>query len=54
MVIMPKLTDKETEIRRKEICDSCEKSKLGVCTKCGCVLKLKVKFEQNTCPLNKW
>ena len=51
---MPKLTDKETEIRRKERCDSCEKSKLGVCTKCCCGLKLKVKFEQNECPLNKW
>jgi hypothetical protein len=54
MVIIPTATPKELEEKRKEICNNCEKNKIGICTKCGCVIKFKVKFEQNQCPLGKW
>jgi hypothetical protein len=54
MVLMPKLTEENEQLKRKQVCRDCEKNKLGVCTKCGCVIKLKVKFEQNQCPLGKW
>lgn len=51
---MPTSVDKETEQKRKSICKSCDESKLGFCKKCGCIIKTKVKWKRNTCPLNKW
>lgn len=32
----------------------CEFQKLGVCTKCGCVVESKVKFAQSECPIGRW
>jgi len=39
---------------RYEICKSCEHNKLGICEKCGCVLKAKTKSEDSECPVGKW
>jgi hypothetical protein len=45
----------EKEAERLSICDACpEKTVLGVCGNCGCVLKFKVKYVQSSCPLEKW
>jgi len=46
--------DKETQDKRTQICNSCDSNKLGVCTKCGCIIKLKVKWKISSCPLGKW
>ena len=51
-----------TEISKKEydirlnICNDCpvfDKS-MSVCTSCGCGMILKSKWQESTCPENKW
>lgn len=39
---------------RMEICKACEHNKIGICTKCHCVLKAKTKAEGSACPVGKW
>lgn len=40
---------------RKLICNTCErKSKINICKECKCIIDLKVLFEVESCPLNKW
>jgi hypothetical protein len=39
---------------RERICLTCEHLRMGICTKCGCVIKGKVKFAKTSCPLKKW
>lgn len=40
---------------RLAICNACEhKNMLGVCNKCGCLLKAKVKYKKSSCPIGKW
>ena len=34
-------------------CDWFEKKKLR-CIKCGCVIPIKIRLEEESCPLNKW
>ena len=34
-------------------CDWFEKEKLR-CIKCGCVVPIKIRLEEESCPLNKW
>ena len=34
-------------------CDWFEKEKLR-CVKCGCVVPIKIRLEEESCPLNKW
>lgn len=48
------VTDKETQEKRKQICNDCEKNTLGICTECGCVIALKTKWKLAKCPVNKW
>ena len=47
----------DDEVKAKEraiICADCEKNKLGICTKCGCVLIAKIRSPHEVCPLKKW
>jgi hypothetical protein len=39
---------------RMEICNSCDKNEIGICRSCGCVLALKVRANENSCPEGKW
>ena len=47
---------KETTDNRISICEECPRLiKLTyTCSKCGCFMKVKTKFEQSKCPLEKW
>jgi len=41
--------------KRIKICDICEyKSSIGICKKCGCVLAVKARFSNLSCPIGKW
>jgi hypothetical protein len=40
--------------KRLNICKDCANNKLGVCTKCGCVIKLKAWFLGEQCPIGLW
>lgn len=44
----------ETQNKRLEVCKTCEHNKLNVCTKCGCILKLKTQWKNTQCPAKKW
>ena len=46
--------DEPFQIKRKQICETCEHNKFNFCTKCGCIIPLKVKFKVSVCPINKW
>jgi hypothetical protein len=48
-------SDKKVKMREKTClhCDWFEKKKLR-CIKCGCVIPIKIRLEEETCPLNKW
>ena len=41
---------------RLSICKSCEhyKKNISVCSKCGCIMPLKVRFINFKCPVGKW
>jgi hypothetical protein len=47
------LSNEEQEIRN-EFCNKCEKLKLGFCSACGCIVKLKISLAASECPLKKW
>lgn len=42
--------------QRKSICQACEfyRALINQCSKCGCIIFLKVKFKQSECPLGRW
>ncbi len=47
--------DREGEKHRLDICNNCERlSFINSCKECGCFVKLKVKYYNSSCPLNKW
>lgn len=41
---------------RYDICKACEhfNSTLYTCKQCGCFMKMKVKFQNSSCPIGKW
>ena len=39
---------------RLSVCNSCVKKKLNICLECLCVIPLKVRIKDTSCPLNKW
>lgn len=49
-----KVNPKTTQ--RLNVCLRCPhlQPKLMKCSKCGCFLKLKVRFESEHCPIGKW
>jgi hypothetical protein len=46
--------DEQQMIDRWRICRECPELHAGICGQCGCVMKLKVKLKDATCPLGKW
>lgn len=49
------VTEEIREVRMK-ICEECPKliKITGNCGECGCFVKIKTKYKQEECPLNKW
>jgi hypothetical protein len=41
---------------RYDICKACEhfNNILYTCKQCGCFMKMKVKFQNSSCPIGKW
>lgn len=39
---------------RIEICKTCEHYREWFCANCGCILPVKVRIENSSCPINKW
>lgn len=48
------MASSELTEERRVICGDCEHNKLGICTQCGCVIKLKTAILATFCPLAKW
>lgn len=49
-------TDQKTYWYRITTCNNCEEldKQEMECTVCGCPVKLKTKWQTESCPLNKW
>jgi hypothetical protein len=46
---------KELQEKRYNICKTCDSfTALKTCSKCGCIMPLKVKLANSKCPLEKW
>ena len=39
---------------RLDQCHGCQHLIIGVCDQCGCIVKLKAKYEQSSCKIGKW
>lgn len=52
----PTKASEETIEERLRICQSCDRlnKSLGICRECGCIVKLKTRFQSVNCPLEKW
>lgn len=50
------LTNKQEAKKRHNICKSCDKYRkaLDQCKVCGCIMTLKTKLDNATCPIGKW
>lgn len=50
------LLSEDDSNKRFDICKACPEfiSATTQCKKCGCIMKLKTKLPQATCPLEKW
>ena len=53
------LVTDEVMRERLEICEACPEKVIKpvvglVCSKCGCVMKLKASLKHFKCPINKW
>ena len=47
--------DISDQIKSKaEICNSCSKRNVGICTECGCFIEAKIRMPMSKCPLKKW
>lgn len=49
-------TTQEEADRRLSICQKCPEffHPIKQCKKCGCLMKMKTKLKEATCPINKW
>jgi len=49
-------SEEEVAQERLSICEKCDHyiNLTTQCKKCGCVMKLKTKLEQASCPIGKW
>lgn len=52
------LASKDLTMQRLSVCSTCDSKVVTLnfirCSECGCVLKLKAKLVDATCPLGKW
>ena len=39
---------------RMEICNKCKFNAAGICSKCTCIIEMKTRVEEESCPLKKW
>jgi hypothetical protein len=55
-LLNPSAYNKDEEIAdlRLAACHKCPSLKMGICSECGCIMKLKVKIAEASCPLGKW
>lgn len=44
----------ETQQVRLEHCNNCSHKVAGICSQCGCVVQMKVRYANSSCPINKW
>lgn len=49
-----KIASDKVKEERLAICKACQHNKMGVCSKCGCVLRLKTQWKTTKCPVGKW
>ena len=49
-----KYSEEDIVQKRLQVCNTCPNQIAGACSKCGCIIKLKVKYEESSCPINKW
>lgn len=51
-----KFATKKIAKDRLSICNNCEMRNhtLKICTICGCVISLKVKLKESSCPMDLW
>lgn len=48
------LSSEELKIQRTNICNSCEYKTDTMCSKCFCIIAVKVSYTSSACPLEKW
>jgi len=48
------LAPKELKEKRVNICQSCNFYKNGLCSVCGCIMKVKAGLIASTCPKGRW
>lgn len=46
--------NRNTILSRLKLCRSCENYKIGICKKCGCFVKAKIRLNAVVCPVQKW
>ena len=46
--------DEQMMLDRWRACRECPELHAGVCGKCGCVMKLKVRLSTAVCPIGTW
>jgi len=49
-----RIASEEIKQERLAHCNKCEHNKVGICTKCGCILRLKTQWKTTKCPVDKW
>lgn len=55
MPIVPSFIARQQDIiARFDTCKSCESNRVGICTECGCIIKLKIRLVHSKCPIGKW
>ena len=50
----PRRAPTHIQTERLNICTSCEYNQNGKCMLCHCIIDLKVRPRNMTCPINKW
>ena len=48
------LASEELRTHRTNTCDSCEHKTSLVCSKCFCIIAVKVSYSGSSCPIGKW
>ena len=46
--------ESSTAAARLKLCRSCENYRIGLCARCGCLVRIKAKIQMASCPAQKW